>query len=55
MTRRENPATQKTDSTDGKPSTARKQSRMEEIITVIEEYASGYREFLKWLRKKHFH
>jgi len=55
MARRENPANDNTASEDGKPSARRKQSRMEEIIKVIEEYASGYREFLKALRKKHFH
>jgi hypothetical protein len=45
----------KTASAKGKPPSARKQSRMEEILKVIEEYASGYKEFLKALRKKHFH
>jgi hypothetical protein len=45
----------KTASAEGKTPSARKQSRMEEILKVIEEYASGYKEFLKALRKKHFH
>jgi hypothetical protein len=52
MARREKPATDKTASDDGKPP---KQSRMEEIVRVIEEYASGYKQFLAALRKKHFH
>jgi hypothetical protein len=44
-----------TASADWKPSTARKQSRMEEIIRVVEEYARGQREILTALRKKLFH
>jgi hypothetical protein len=40
---------------DGKPPTARKPSRMEEILRIIEEYASSQRELLKALRKKLFH
>jgi hypothetical protein len=45
----------KTASADRKPSTARKQSRMVEIIRVVEEYARGQREILTALRKKLFH
>jgi hypothetical protein len=45
----------KTASADRKPSTARKQSRMDEILRVVEEYARGQRELLKALRKKLFH
>jgi hypothetical protein len=40
---------------DGKPYTRRKDWRMEEILRVIEEYASSQREFLKALRQKYFH
>jgi hypothetical protein len=51
MARQENPATQKAASADGKPSTVRKQSRMEEILGVIDEYASGHKKFQELLRK----
>jgi hypothetical protein len=54
MTQEQRPI-DKAASPNGQPSGARKQSRMEEILRVIEEYASGYREFMKALRKKHFH
>jgi hypothetical protein len=45
----------KTAPADREPTTARKQSRMDEILRVIEEYAKGQREVLKALRKKLFH
>lgn len=45
----------KTASADQKPSTARKQSRMDEILRVVEEYARGQRELMKALRKRLFH
>ena len=44
----------KTASADQKPSTARKQSRMDEILRVVEEYARGQRELMKALRKNGF-
>ena len=47
--------TDKAASPNGEPSATRKQSRMEEILRVIEEYASGYKEFLNRYAKKHFH
>jgi hypothetical protein len=46
---------EKTASADHSRDTAHKQSRMEEIVRVIEEYANGQRELLKALRKKFFH
>jgi hypothetical protein len=47
--------TDKTTPSDKKPPTAGKPSRItEEILKVIEEYASSQREFLKLLRKRFF-
>ena len=40
---------------DDERDTARKRSRMEEILQVIEEHADSQREFLKSLRRKLFH
>jgi len=47
--------TDKTARPDEKPSEARKRSRMDEILKVIEEYANNQRELLRTLRKRFFH
>ena len=47
--------TDKTARPDETPPEARKPSRMDEILKVIEEYANTQRELLRMLRKRFFH
>ena len=55
MGRKTKPTANKKSGANEKPPNVRKQSRMEEVLKVIEEYVAPQREFQKALRKKLFH
>ena len=55
MDRKTKPTANKKSAASKKPPNVRKQSRMEEVLKVIEEYVAPQREFRKALRKKWFH